>query len=183
MLIARQLKKENIVEYLLYMWQIEDLIRALNFDIEKINEKIIQSYDIAAEEKKEMYEWYESLIDMMLTEGVKESGHLQINKNVIIQLNDFHAEMLHSGIDPEYNGKFYRLLPYFQQLRQKQNDSSISDIELCFNFLYGIMTLHMKHAEISEETRKIQEQITYFLALLNKYYFKNQEEDLFNDGN
>jgi hypothetical protein len=179
MLIARQLKKENIVEYLLYMWQIEDLIRALNLDMDQINEKIIKPYDISAEDKKNMYEWYESLIDMMLTEGVKENGHLQINKNVIIQLNDFNTEMLHSGIDLDYNGKFYRLLPYLDQLRQKQNDPSISDIELCFNFLYGIMTLHMKQAEISEETRKIQSQVSQFLSLMNHYYFKNQEEDLF----
>lgn len=179
MLIARQLKKENIVEYLLYMWQIEDLIRALNLDMDQINEKIIKPYDISAEDKKNMYEWYESLIDMMLTEGVKENGHLQINKNVIIQLNDFNTEMLHSGIDLDYNGKFYRLLPYLDQLWQKQNDPSISDIELCFNFLYGIMTLHMKQAEISEETRKIQNQVSQFLSLMNHYYFKNQEEDLF----
>ena len=28
MIIARQKKQENIAEYLLYMWQIEDIIRA-----------------------------------------------------------------------------------------------------------------------------------------------------------
>ena len=32
MIIARQKRKENIAEYLLYMWQVEDLIRANKFD-------------------------------------------------------------------------------------------------------------------------------------------------------
>ena len=38
MYISQQLKKQNIAEYLLYMWQVEDLIRANNFDMEKIRE-------------------------------------------------------------------------------------------------------------------------------------------------
>lgn len=35
MYISQQLKQQNIAEYLLYMWQIEDLIRANGFDMEK----------------------------------------------------------------------------------------------------------------------------------------------------
>ena len=34
MIIASQKKKENIAEYLLYMWQIEDIIRAYGLDID-----------------------------------------------------------------------------------------------------------------------------------------------------
>ncbi len=36
MIIASQKKKENIAEYLLYMWQIEDIIRAYGLDIDQI---------------------------------------------------------------------------------------------------------------------------------------------------
>lgn len=36
MFTATQRKKENIAEYLLYMWQIEDLIRANDLDMDKI---------------------------------------------------------------------------------------------------------------------------------------------------
>ncbi len=45
MLIAKRLKKENISEYLLYMWQVEDMIRANGLDIEKINSRIVSQYD------------------------------------------------------------------------------------------------------------------------------------------
>lgn len=36
MFVSRQLKEKNIAEYLIYMWQIEDLIRANGCDMEKI---------------------------------------------------------------------------------------------------------------------------------------------------
>ena len=36
MYIASQKRKENIAEYLLYMWQIEDMIRANGLDIDRI---------------------------------------------------------------------------------------------------------------------------------------------------
>jgi len=64
MLIARKLKKENICEYLLYMWQIEDLIRAFDLNIDTINERIISTFPVKDEgERKSLYEWYESLIE------------------------------------------------------------------------------------------------------------------------
>lgn len=41
MYIASQKRKENIAEYLLYMWQIEDLIRANGLDIDRIQANVI----------------------------------------------------------------------------------------------------------------------------------------------
>ena len=41
MFISQQLKEKNIAEYLLYMWQVEDLIRANQYDIEEIKSRII----------------------------------------------------------------------------------------------------------------------------------------------
>ncbi|HHT23418.1 MAG TPA: DUF4924 family protein [Bacteroidales bacterium] len=172
MFIASQLKKQNIVEYLLYMWQIEDLIRAFFLNIDVINEKIIEPYQISAEEKKQLYDWYVSLIDMMRSENVQQSGHIQLNKNIIILLNDFHQDMMKSGEEPTYNSKFYSVLPSLAALRQKQNEANISDIELCFNFLYGIMTLRLQKKEISQETQQAQEEISQFLSLLNTHYFR-----------
>ena len=71
MFTASQKKKENIAEYLLYMWQIEDLIRAHSLDMDKIKENIIDRYRLSDDQKKEMADWYESLIDMMRREDVK----------------------------------------------------------------------------------------------------------------
>ena len=75
MKIAQQLKAKNIAEYLIYMWQVEDLIRANECDIDKIRENIISRYP--EEEYPALEEWYGNLIDMMRAEGVKEMGHLR----------------------------------------------------------------------------------------------------------
>ena len=61
MIIARQKRKENIAEYLLYMWQVEDLIRANKFDMDSINRTVIAHYDQPEEVKKEIAQWYEEL--------------------------------------------------------------------------------------------------------------------------
>ena len=65
MIIASQKRKENIAEYLIYMWQIEDIIRANNLDIDKIKENVIDRFNLDDAQRREMVEWYESLIDMM----------------------------------------------------------------------------------------------------------------------
>lgn len=178
MFIAHKLKEENIAEYLLYMWQIEDLIRAFHLDIDIINEKIIRPYPISDDEKKQLYEWYESLIDMMRRENLQEKGHLQLNKNIIILLDELHHLLLKSGEDAGYTAKYYHVLPFIQQLKLQNTDKSLSDIEICFNFQYGIMMLKLEKKEITKETQKAQTEIAKFLSLLANDYKKTQTGEL-----
>ena len=178
MYIAQDLKKKNICEYLLYMWQIEDLLRAFSLDISKIEEHIIKPYNLPEDQSKALHDWYESLIDMMRMENVQEQGHLQINKNVANELTEVHNELLRTGKNSGYSAKFYFVLPAILQLRKQQNDTTISDIEVCFSFLYGIMLLKMKKQEITAETQKSQTEITKFLILLAQNYQLYKSGDL-----
>ena len=76
MFIASQKKKENIAEYVLYMWQIEDIIRANNLNIESITANIIDKFtSLTDKQRQDLIEWYDSLIDMMRRENVVEKGH------------------------------------------------------------------------------------------------------------
>ena len=111
MVIASQKRKENIAEYILYMWQIEDLIRANNLDIDLIEKNIISKYTLSDEQYRAMYDWYESLIDMMHSENVVDSGHLQLNKNILIQLAELHSVLLKDARFSEYSSEFYKMLP------------------------------------------------------------------------
>lgn len=101
MIIASQKRKENIAEYLLYMWQIEDMIRANGLDMDKITANIIDRSQLTAQQRHDMTEWYESLIDMMRREGVTESGHLQINRNTVTSMAELHQALLK---DPKFCG-------------------------------------------------------------------------------
>lgn len=183
MITASVKKRENIAEYLLYMWQIEDLIRANKLDIDKIQETIINNYrDITEEQKKEMRDWYESLIDMMRREGVQEKGHLQINKNVIISLEDLHRRLLGDQKFASYTSQFYHTLPIIVELRAKSGEEKSGEIETCFNALYGILLLRLQGKEISKDTLEATSQISKFLAVLAMYYKKDYNNELFTES-
>jgi hypothetical protein len=177
MIIAQKKKKENIAEYLLYMWQIEDLIRANNLDLDKIQATIIDKFEQSEEVKKEIREWYESLIDMMRREDKQEIGHLQLNENVIIDLTDLHLRLIQSGKEPFYVATYYKTLPYIVELRAKSGDDKKGEVETCFSALYGILMLRLKGETVSEETLNAIKQISTFLGMLNDHYFKAKEED------
>lgn len=179
MFIASEKKRENIAEYLLYMWQIEDLIRANELDIDKIEQTIINNYStLNDEQKRELKDWYESLIDMMKREGAAEKGHIQLNKNVIIQLNDLHRRLLSNPKFADYATEYYQTLPYIVELRAKAGENKADEIETAFNALYGLMLLRMQGKEISEETKRAAAQISRFLAVLAKYYKKDYNNEL-----
>ena len=171
MFTASAKKKENIAEYLLYMWQIEDLIRAYDLDMERISTNIVDAYtDLSAEQRTMLYEWYESLIDMMRSEGVAQQGHLQLNKNVIIDLTDLHLRLLKSTREPFYTAAFYKALPYIVELRAKSQGAQVGEIETCFNALYGILMLRLQKREVSADTLKAMKDITAFVTVLAEKY-------------
>ncbi len=179
MIIASQKRKENIAEYLLYMWQIEDIIRANKLDIDKIKESVISRYPADDKTLSDMAEWYESLIDMMRREEVTEKGHLQMNKNIIGDLAQLHLRVLADPKFDEYRKEFYATLPFIVELRAKAGDNRSGEIETCFNALYGLLMLRLQHKEIGEETAKAIAQISKFIALLAKYYHLDEEDCLF----
>ncbi len=175
MLIARQKKQDNVAEYLLYMWQIEDLIRAYKFDIDAIQTNIIDKFDQPEEVKKEMRDWYEGLIEMMHREHIEQTGHLQINKNVIIDLTGLHNQLLKSPQEAVYAAQYYKTLPFIVELRSKSPDKDVYELETCFSALYGFLLLRLQHKEISGETQAAITQISSFLRLLSEKYKKEQE--------
>ena len=77
--ISQQLRKKSIAEYILYMWQVEDIIRAYECSLSRIRREYISQFDYTDEQKEEMVDWYGNLIRMMNEEGKRQGGHLQIN--------------------------------------------------------------------------------------------------------
>lgn len=170
MIIARQKRKENIVEYLLYMWQVEDLIRANGLDIEQIKKQVISKYDQEETVKQEITAWYEELIEMMRQENVVEKGHIQLNKNVIIALTDLHLRLMKSPHEMVYAAAYYKTLPHIIELRAKAGSDEVPELETCFTAIYGFLLLRMQGKAISPETMDAIKQISSFLAILADKY-------------
>ncbi len=179
MITASQKKRENIAEYLLYMWQIEDLIRAFGLDLDRIQENIVDKHEnLSEEQRKEMREWYESLIDMMRREGVVEKGHLQLNKNVIIALDDLNARLVKDPKYAKFAASYYKILPLIVELRAKAGENKVGEMETLFNFLYGILMLKIQGKEISKETLDAASEVSHFLGTLAQYYKKDYNNEL-----
>lgn len=176
MFISQQLKQQNIAEYLIYMWQVEDLIRACECDMGRIREMLITQYP--AEQQSEVSQWYGDLIEMMRREEVMQQGHLQINKNVITWLTDLHLQLLASSKFPYYNAAYYKALPFIVELRAKGANKEEPELETCFEALYGIVLLKLQKKGIGEETTKAQEAITTLLSMLSTYYIEDKKGTL-----
>lgn len=179
MYIASKKRKENIAEYILYMWQVEDLIRAYHLDIELIRENVIDRLGLTDAQKTELTQWYESLIDMMRREGVAEKGHLQMNKNILNQLVQLHQTLLADPEFPEYTAEFYRTLPFIVELRSKAGDDKVGEIETCFTAMYGMLMMRLQKKEIGPDTEAAMKQISRFIALLAKDFHLDEEDKLF----
>lgn len=177
MYIAQELRKKNIAEYLLYMWQIEDLIRAYGCSLAHINKEYISKFEYTDDQKEEMIDWYGNLIRMMNLEGKRESGHLQINAIIIQELNELHNNLLQSTKFPFYNAEYYKVLPFIVELRNK-GDKDINEIETCMNALYGTMMLRLQNKTISPDTEHAIKEISTFIGMLNDYYIKDKKEGL-----
>ena len=183
MIIAQQKRRENIAEYLLYLWQVEDLLRACDLDIDKVEKAVIGRYDVDENTRHEIKEWYESIIKMMELENVRERGHIRVCHNVLIRLNDLHAQLLaNQDRFPDYHADYYRTLPHIVQLRATLPEAERpSELETCFNALYGVMMLHLQGKEISQDTAAAISQISHFIGMLAAYYKRDEEKPLFGD--
>ncbi len=177
MFIAQELRKKSIAEYLLYMWQMEDLIRAYDCSLSKIKAQYIDKFQYAEDQKEDETDWFGNLIRMMNEEGCRAKGHLQINKIVLQDLVDLHNQLLNSNKFPFYNAEYYKVLPFIVELRNK-GDKDINEIETCLDALYGVMLLRMRQKEITPETNHAVKEITTFIGMLSDYYIKNRDEGL-----
>ena len=177
MFIAKEIRKTSIAEYILYMWQLEDLIRAYDCSLSRISDEYISKFNYTDEQKAAENEWFGNLIRMMNEEGKREKGHLNINKVTLQDLSDLHQQLLASDNFPFYNAEYYKVLPFVVELRNK-GDKNISEIETCLDALYGIMMLRMQQKEISPGTEHAIKEITTFIGLLSDYYIKDETEGL-----
>ena len=161
------------------MWQVEDIIRANNMSLDKIKELLVEPYNLPAESKAELVEWYDNLIEMMRLEEVKEKGHLQINNNVLINLTDLHLRLMKSSKVPFYSAAYYKALPFIVEFRTKSEGRAKGELENCFDALYLVWLMKLQKREINEETLKATNEISRFISMLS-LYFKEDEEGKLN---
>ena len=173
MIIAEEKKKNNIAEYVLYMWQVEDLIRAFNLDLEEIRKQVIKKYDQPPEKMEEIDAWYENLVDRMKMENIQQQGHLRFVEDTIDELNLLHKQLLKEQ-DKQYSQLYEQALPNIMEFRKKSKNDTDHDIKVCFNALYAYLLLRLKQDDISTETQDAVSTFSNMLRYLSTKYHENK---------
>jgi flagellin-specific chaperone FliS len=166
MLIAKEKRESNIAEYVLYMWQVEDLIRAYHFNMDLIEEHIISQFKQPEKTRQEIRNWYANIIVMMHEEGIRKKGHLIMVKDVIKQMNVLHLKLLHQNNDGQYLSLFNQAKANISELKNKLPNVNTNDIETCLDGLYGLLLLRLKGIEINKETETAMQTFSNLLAML-----------------
>ncbi len=177
MLIAREKRKTNIAEYILYLWQVEDLIRACKFDMGTIENQIISQFQVEGTIRKELIDWYSNLTRMMEKEQIQEKGHLQFLVNLVNDLNEFHIKLFESRKDPLYLALVQTNEPNLAVLRKKSGNENLNDVEISLNALYGLALLKMQKKEINPDTLLAVKGLGSLMGHLSARYLQFEKDD------
>ncbi|MFW5773716.1 MAG: DUF4924 family protein [Tangfeifania sp.] len=177
MLVAKQKRKENIAEYILYLYQVEDLIRAFHLDMDLLNKKLIAGYEVDDKTRKEIYDWYENLVLMMEKEGKQQKGHLQFIINLIGELNEFHLRLLETEVDKMYIPIYQAVAGLVNELKPK-NPDAVNDIQVAIDGIYGYLLLKIQKKEITDDTKDAVKRLSHWLAHLSKDFREYEKGDL-----
>ena len=153
MLTARAKRKENIAEYILYIWQLEDLFRALQFSPEAIYAQLVKPLQIGEDEKQDVFFWYMDLVHLLRTQGKAQHGHIDHTLHLIRDLDDLHRDLLRLPAGEEYRKVFAPLAAELPVLKARLEKRDMSDIEFCMRALYAVMLYRIK----GDETHKAYE--------------------------
>ena len=167
MLVAREKYKTNIVEYILYMFHIEDLIRAHHANMDELESKIIPGYQLDNEQKEEVRLWYKGLIEQMTKDDVIGHGHISSLKELMFKLNDAHIELLNKSDEEQYLELYNWAADFIRELKVKIKQPDMTEVEVCLNGLYGFMLLKMKKQEITQETAQAMAVFSQLLRYLS----------------
>ncbi len=182
MLIAERLRAKSRYEYLIYLWYVEDVLRAYSLDWPRIEQEYLPRILATAssdEQRQAVHRWYADLCEMMRSEGCATSGHIQIVKNIESELTELHTQLLqHPDRFPDYHRSYQDILPALAELRQRNTQQELTDVEMMLEALYGVMILTLQSKSVSPATKDSVERFGRQLSLLSDYYNKDKEEPL-----
>lgn len=178
MQVAQKTKETNISEHIIYMFQIEDLIRANNLDIETITTTILKPQINNETLLGQYVDWYKNLIKRFKIEGIKEKGHLSEINEILMELLMLHNTLLNVLNEKKYAVVFEKALPALKDFQQKSNSSNLNIIEVGYNALYSKIILTLKGQKFTPATEEAFKTISDLLGHLAAYYKKMKNGEL-----
>jgi hypothetical protein len=170
MFIAQQKLQENIAEYVIYMYQIEDVIRAYDFNVDRIIADFVQPQLPDQSFVNQYRQWYENLVRQMKAQRLEKVGHLHELNDILVELSYLHNTLLNLANDSKYRTLFETATPFIEEFKERSNLKEKNHIEILFHAMYMKMLLRLKKQEISAETEEAFDAMRIMLAYLAKSY-------------
>jgi len=163
-------KKDNISEYIIQLYKDEDLVRAFDFDLEKIGNHVVNHLPISNIEKLPYVNYYEEMIEKMKAQNIEKSGHLKEANKLIIILESLHKDLKKS--DTEYQKIYKSTSPYINKNIVLSKHSITNEIQICINGIYGFLLLKLNGKKLDDSDREAVEFFGDLLSYLSVSYKK-----------
>ncbi|MCC6600648.1 MAG: DUF4924 family protein [Crocinitomicaceae bacterium] len=169
MSLADQKFRQNVAEYILFLWQMEDLVRAVYFDPESLDD-FIRSYTPDKKAFEVEKKWFRDLVKKMRSERVEQRGHISEVHELIFELNYLHNTLLNVLRDKIYVDLYHKAKPNIEEYLPRTDGKSANDVESCLLALYGLLVLRLKREAISKETEEAMTSFSNLMARLAHHY-------------
>lgn len=177
MLIAREKEEENIAEYILYMWQMEDLVRGSDMQLDRVLKRIFTGNE-TKEQIQEYTNWFAGLIEEMHRDGLTQGGHLKGVRTYMKSLETLHNSLINVYQDEAYIDAHKNAASFIEDLRKKSGGADMQTIEVCLVGLYGFLMLRISKEKISDETQQAFKKISKMIAALAESFNKLKRGEL-----
>lgn len=170
MTIASEKKEENIIEYIIYLWQMEDLVRAAKFDLGAIRAFLDASgeeIDMDAE-----LDWFADLMKQMKSQKLEQKGHIAEVGELLIELSYLHQTLITITKNKLYTASYEAAEPNLNAFLERAGNTGMNPVEASITALYGLLTLRLKRQEISADTMGAMKSFQHLMALLASHYRK-----------
>lgn len=172
------LQSENVAEYLLYIYQLEAMVRSLDFNIDLIDQQLLAFAFEDPNQRQEQLQWYAQMIAEMQQRQLLKEGHLEQVDEILVELIYLHNTLLTILNDDKYKGLCELANEALQAFKVKSNMSNRHDVEVLLHAMFMKLQLKMKKQEISPETEAALDLFRIQLAYLSQQYKRMRAGEL-----
>ncbi|MEX2513135.1 MAG: DUF4924 family protein [Cyclobacteriaceae bacterium] len=169
--IAEIKKRENIVEYILYMYRMEDLLRAYDFNMEDIQQYVLSHEKVPEKVRAESNLWYKELAKKMKSQGIEKEGHLSETQKLVDELAALHWLLIKK--DPGYFNLNLKTKPHLLDLIQAAGEKNPGhEVQIFINCLYGLLLSRLNGRQVAPTLLEAAAAFGEALGYLNMAYQK-----------
>ena len=161
------MREQNPAEYLIYMWYLESLVRAMP------RQEDFDSFLLRSPEQLPV-----------IVEDIMEqpNRHTATLTALLQELEQLHKQLLADAGEEIYEELYTAVLTAIVEIRRRSGGVALGEVEAALVALYGYTFLKQTHQETTRATREIMMRISVWLKVLGEKYTLQKSEKAPLDG-